>query len=68
MSLDNTKNSIAARMTKEQKERKEAMFKTILKKTGMSYSEFLMMVKHNFVAKNLDSLTAEERKRFNVKA
>lgn len=25
MSLDNTKNSIAARMTKEQKERKEAM-------------------------------------------
>lgn len=53
MSLDNTKNSIAARMTKEQKERKEAMFKTILKKTGMSYSEFLMMVKHNFVAKIL---------------
>ncbi len=54
-------------LSKEEKKRQDELFKVILKKTGMSYSEFLLMVKHNFVAKNLDSLTEAERERFNVK-
>ena len=54
-------------ISKEEKKRKDDLFKLILKKSGMSYSEFLMIMKHNFVASNLDSLTATEKMRYNVK-
>ncbi|MBO4778397.1 MAG: hypothetical protein J5588_07885 [Bacteroidales bacterium] len=53
-------------MEKTEKQRKDELFKLILKKSGMTYAEFLTAVKHNYVARNLDTLTATERKKFNV--
>ena len=47
----------------ENKQRKE-LFELILKKSGISYREWLMLNKHNFVADNLDELTKAEKKQF----
>lgn len=53
-------------LTKEEKERKDNIFKYILKKTGISYSDFIQTMKNDFVAANLDILTKTEKKRLNV--
>lgn len=53
-------------LSKEEKKRKDTIFKYILKKSGISYAEFLQEVKHNFVASNLDILTEAEKKMLNV--
>lgn len=53
-------------LTKEEKKRKDAIFKYILKKSGVSYADFLQEVKHNFVASNLDILTKTEKKMLKV--
>lgn len=52
--------------TKEQKERKEKIFKYLLKKSGVSYTEFLTVMKHNFIASNLDLLSKSEKKMLKV--
>ncbi len=52
---------------KEEKKKDEELFKLILKKTGMTYKEFLFLVKHNYVACNLDVLSEEEKSLFNIK-
>ena len=56
-------------LTKEQKEqrkRQEELFRFILEKNGMTYTEFRLEVMHDFVVYNLDELTKEERRRFKV--
>lgn len=53
-------------MTKEEQKRKDEIFRYILKKVGVSYAEFLQVMKHNFVASNLDVLTKAEKKKLNV--
>ena len=55
-------------MTQEEKKRKNDLFMLILKKSGMSYNDFLMLVKHNYIASNLDILTAAERRKYRVNA
>lgn len=55
-------------MTPEEKKRKNDLFMLILKKSGMSYNEFLMLVKHNYVASNLDMLTLAEKRKYRVNA
>ena len=52
--------------TKEQKDRKEQIFKYLLKKSGVSYNEFLSVMKHNFISSNLNLLTKAEKKMLNV--
>lgn len=54
-------------LEKEENKKNEELFKLILKKTGMTYKEFLFLVKHNYVACNLDVLTDEEKNLFNIK-
>lgn len=54
-------------MKPEVNEQAEQLFQLILKKSGMKYEDFLFLVKHNFVAANLDCLTEREKKRFNIK-
>lgn len=53
--------------TAESNKRREELLKLILKKSNMTYSEFLLMVKQNFVFSNLDMLTETEKKKFNIK-
>lgn len=53
-------------LEKEEKKKDEELFKLILKKTGMTYKEFLFLVKHNYVACNLDVLSDEERNKFSI--
>ncbi len=53
-------------LEKEEKKKDEELFKLILKKTGMTYKEFLFLVKHNYVACNLDVLSEEERSKFSI--
>lgn len=53
-------------LEKEEKKKDEELFKLILKKTGMTYKEFLFLVKHNYVACNLDVLSDEERSKFSI--
>ena len=52
---------------KEDKQNTEELFKLLLKKSGLSYTDFLFLVKHNYIASNLDMLSAEEKQKYNVK-
>ncbi len=47
--------------TKEEKQKADELFKLILKKTGLKYTDFLFLVKHNYVASNIDILSQEEK-------
>ena len=51
---------------KEQRKRHEELFRFILEKNGMTYTEFRLEVMHDFVVCNLDELPKEERRRFKV--
>jgi len=57
-----------AKYTKEEyaeaKKQKEALFKLILKKTGISYKELLDFVKQDFIKANLDVVTPTEKTQF----
>jgi len=55
------------RIPKEEKQRAEELFRLLLKRGGLTYSEFLLVEKHNYVASNLDMLTEEERVKYNVR-
>ena len=55
------------KQNKEEKQNTEELFKLLLKKTGLTYTEFLFLVKHNYIACNLDMLSAEEKVRYKVK-
>jgi len=52
---------------KEDKQNTEELFKLLLKKSGLSYTDFLFLVKHNYIASNLDMLSAEEKQKYKVK-
>ncbi len=52
---------------KEDKQITEELFKLLLKKAGLSYSDFLFLVKHNYIASNLDMLSAEEKLKYKVR-
>ncbi|MBQ3655491.1 MAG: hypothetical protein II956_01430 [Bacteroidales bacterium] len=52
---------------KDEKKITEELFKLLQKKAGLSYTEFLFLVKHNYIASNLDMLSTEEKLRYNVK-
>ncbi|MBP5503318.1 MAG: hypothetical protein J6Y24_11085 [Bacteroidales bacterium] len=52
---------------KEDKQNTEELFKLLLKKSGLSYTDFLFLVKHNYIASNLDMLSAEEKLKYKVK-
>lgn len=54
------------RLTTEEKKRADELFKLVLQKSNMTYQEFLFLVKHNFVASNLDVLSKEEKEKFNI--
>lgn len=51
---------------KEEKKRKDIIFKYMLKKSGLSYTEFIDTVKWHFITSNLDILTKEEKKMLDV--
>jgi hypothetical protein len=51
---------------KEEKQNTEQLFKLLLKKSGLSYTDFLFLVKHNYIASNLDMLSAEEKRQYKV--
>ena len=52
---------------KEDKKNTEELFNLLLKKSGLSYTDFLFLVKHNYIASNLDMLSAEEKQKYKVK-
>lgn len=45
---------------------KENVFNVLLKKKGITYSEFLMIVKNKFVSENINVLSPSERKQYNL--
>ncbi|MBR2200472.1 MAG: hypothetical protein IJ894_06955 [Bacteroidales bacterium] len=49
----------------EIKRQREELFKLILKKTGVKYSELLDEMVQNFIVNNLEVVTAAEKERFN---
>ena len=49
----------------EIKKQREELFKLILKKTGVKYTELLDEMIQNFIVNNLEVVTAAERQRFN---
>jgi len=57
-----------AKYTKEEyalaKRQKEALLKLILRKSGFSRSKLHELAEHEYVAANLDIVTAAERKQF----
>lgn len=53
-------------LTAEQRKWNEEIFRFFLEKKGMTYAEFRREVKQDYVVCSLESLTKEERRRFNV--
>lgn len=49
----------------EIKKQREELFKLILKKTGVKYTELLDEMIQNFIVNNLEVVTATEKQRFN---
>ncbi|MDR2964062.1 MAG: hypothetical protein LBU90_10590 [Bacteroidales bacterium] len=47
------------------KQQKDELLKLILSKSGYSRAKLHAVAEHNYVAANLDMITAAERKRFN---
>jgi len=57
-----------AKYTKEEyavaKKQKKELLQLILKKSGLSYSEFIDIAAHNYISANLDAVTEDEKKQF----
>jgi hypothetical protein len=48
----------------EIKKQADNLLKLILKKTGLSYNELIELSKRDYIAANLDVITANEKKQF----